>query len=81
MVGWEVDQDPRSGPRRSWCAGIWRLFLLERLPRRVRDQPSDAVFVEYPHPGHAEFTEMCMEMEGNVVVVMRVKGFLSLEDE
>lgn len=81
VVGWEVDQDPRSSPRRSGCARIGRLFLLKRLPRRVRDQPSDAVFVEYPHPGHAEFAEMYMEMEGNVVVVMRVKGFWSLEDE
>lgn len=83
LVGWEVDQDPWSSPRRSGCAGIGRLFLLERLPRRVRDQPSDAVFVEYPHPGHAEFAEMyTVSGDGRQCGCGdESEGFWSLEDE
>lgn len=54
LVGREKYQDSGSSTGGSGCTRIGRLFLLEGFAGRVPDQPSDAVFVEYPHAGHCE---------------------------
>lgn len=54
LVGREEYQDSGSSTGGSGCTRIGRLFLLEGFAGRVPDQPSDAVFVEYPHAGHCE---------------------------
>lgn len=57
MVCWEIDKDPWSSPRSCGCAGMGRLFLLERFSCRICYQPSHSVLVKYPHTRHCKLRE------------------------